>query len=204
MKTLLLTALLIPQLVFAADNLGEVGKKRTQQFIVLLMKVKQAEGGKALSKAEQEANAKVFGELDEIFDWDYLINEPVRTRLDKFSPAEKTEFLKKFKEVIRLVAYPDSGSFFRKAKWKIGEAKDVTADKVTVAIQAKKDDLETQVDLHFHMIGSSLKLYDASFDGDSLVKDYQNQMVRIVDKGGAKELIRKIDKRKAELEKPKK
>ena len=52
MKTLLLTALLIPQLVFAADNLGEVGKKRTQQFIDLLMKVKQAEGGKALSKAE--------------------------------------------------------------------------------------------------------------------------------------------------------
>jgi|CXWL01.1.fsa_nt_gi ABC-type transporter MlaC component len=204
MKTLLLTALLVPQLVFAADNVGDLGKKRTQQFIDALMKVKQAETGKPLAKADQDANAKIFAELDEMFDWDYLINEPVRTRVDKFSAAEKTEFLKKFKEVIRLVAYPDSGSFFRKAKWKITDAKDVTADKVTVGIDAKKDDLETHVDLHYKLMGSSLKLYDASFDGDSLVKDYQNQMVRIVDKGGAKELIAKIDKRKSELEKPKK
>lgn len=198
-------AVLTPMLALAADALGDAGKKRTESFINLLLKVKQSDAG-PLAKADQEANQKVFSELDGYFDWDHLVSEPIKPRTDKFSPAERDEFGKKFKEVIRLVAYPDSGSFFRKAKYAITAPKVDPADKdkVTVGIDAKKEDLETHVDLHFKKMGELLKLYDVSFDGDSLVKDYQNQMVRILDKGGPKELIAKIDKRKAELEKPKK
>lgn len=202
MKKLALALALIPTLALA-DGLGDSGKKRTESFINLLLKVKQSDAA-PLAKADQDANQKIFTELDGFFDWDYLVSEPIRTRVDKFSAAEKDEFQKKFKEVIRLVAYPDSGSFFRKAKWAITAPKEEGADKVSVGIDAKKDDLETHVDLHFKKMGADLKLYDVSFDGDSLVKDYQNQMVRILDKGGPKELIGKIDKRKADLEKPKK
>ncbi len=199
-KTLIALAVLVPA-VALADAAAD-GKKRTEAFIGLLMKVKQSDAG-PLPKADQEANAKIFTELDGFFDWDHLINEPIKPRVDKFNPAQKEEFQKKFKEVIRLVAYPDSGSFFRKAKWTITAPK-AEGEKVTVGIDAKKDDLETHVDLHFKTMGGALKMYDVSFDGDSLVKDYQNQMVRILDKGGPPELIGKIDKRKNDLEKPKK
>jgi len=201
-KSLLLAAVLVPALAFA-EGLGPAGTKRAEAFINLLLKVKQSDAG-PLSKADQEANQKVFAELDGFFDWDFLMSEPVKPRADKFSAAEKDEFTKKFREVLRLVAYPDSGSFFRKAKYKLTDPKEDGADKVTVGIDAKKDDLETHVDIHFKKQADGLRLYDVSFDGDSLVKDYQNQMVRIIDRGGAKELIRKIDKRKADLEKPKK
>lgn len=204
MRSALALAVLLPTLALAADSQADVAKKKAQQFVDLLMKVKQSEPGTPLSKADQEANQKVFAELDTMFDWDYLILEPIKPRADKFSPAEKDEFNKKFKEVIRLVAYPDSGAFFRKAKWKFTDAKDKGEKGASVAIEAKREDLETKVDLQFHKVGADLKLYDVEFDGDSLVKDYQNQMVRIVDKGGAKELIGKVDKRKADLEKPKK
>jgi len=200
-KTVVMLAALLPTLALA--GLPEDGKKRTEGFIDRLLAVKAIDKG-PLPKADLEANAKVFAELDGFFDWDYLMSEPVKPRIDKFSPTEKDEFTKKFREVLRLAAYPDSGSFFRTAKYKVNLGKETAPDRVTVSIDAKKGDIETQVDIHYKKMGDTLKLYDVSFDGDSLVKDYQNQMVRIIDKGGAKDLIAKIDKRKAELEKPKK
>lgn len=200
-KWLLAVAVVVPSLALA-QGLGDAAKKRTEAFINLLLKVKSSDAG-PLSKADQDANQKVFLELDTYFDWDYLLNEPIAPRVAKFSKPEREEFTKKFKEVIRLVAYPDSGGFFRKAKYKLTPPKE-DGDKAVSGIDAKKDDMETHVDLHYKKTAEGLKLYDVSFDGDSLVKDYQNQIVRILDKGGPKELIAKVDKRKAELEKPKK
>ncbi|MBK7865179.1 MAG: ABC transporter substrate-binding protein [Archangiaceae bacterium] len=201
MKKLIALALCLSLPALAADR-GEEAKKRTQAFVDNLMKVKSADDGKELSKADKDANAKVFAELDGFFDWAYLTSEPVATRADKFSKPEREEFDKKFKEVIRLVAYPDSGAFFRKAKWSITTAKDEGGDKATVRIEASRDDLETKVDMKWKLIDGSLLIYDVAFDGDSLVQDYKNQMSRIIDKGGVKDLLAKIDKRKAELEKP--
>ncbi len=201
LKTALILAALVPTIAFA--GLPEDGKKRTEGFINALLAVKSTVKG-TLPKADQDANAKTFAELDGFFDWDYLMTEPVKPRADKFTPAQKDEFNKKFKEVLRLAAYPDSGSFFRTAKYSVNLGKETAPDKVTVTIDAKKGDIETKVDIHYKKAGDVLKLYDVSFDGDSLVKDYQNQMVRIIDKGGPTDLIAKIDKRKAELEKPKK
>ena len=199
-RTTLALSLLLPTFAFAA-TLGEEGTKRAQGFIDNLLAVKSSDEG-PLPKADVDANLKVFAELDTYFDWDYLMSEPIKPRVDKFSPAELADFNKKFKEVLRLAAYPDSGAFFRKAKYKLTAPKEDGPEKVTVGLDAKREDLETHVDLHFRKLGGALRLYDVSFDGDSLVKDYQNQMVRIIDKGGAKELIAKIEKRKADLEKP--
>ncbi len=193
-------ALLLPAAAFAE---GPNAQKRTEAFIAALLKVKPDDG--KLTKADKDANQKVFTELDAFFDWDYLVSSPIQPRIDKFSAAEKAEYLKKFKELVRLIAYPDSGSFFKKAKYTVGapkEEKDIT----TVPIDAKvvKDDLETKVDIHWAKSADGLRIHDVSFDGDSLIRDYQNQFVRIIDKEGAKGLIAKIDKRRAELETPKK
>ena len=199
-STLAALAVLLPALAFAGP-LGDEGTKRTQAFIDSLLAVKSSDNG-PLPKADADANLKVFADLDGFFDWDTLMSEPIKPRLDKFSPAELAEFNKKFKEVLRLTAYPDSGAFFRKAKYKLTPAVEDGTEKVTVGLDAKRGDIETHLDIHFRKLGGVLKLYDVSFDGDSLTKDYQNQMVRIIDKGGAKDLIAKIDKRKADLEKP--
>ncbi|MHB8879401.1 MAG: ABC transporter substrate-binding protein [Myxococcaceae bacterium] len=191
-------ALLLPALAFAQ---GAPAQKRTEAFIAGLLKVKPDDG--KLSKADKDFNQKVFTELDGFFDFEQLTTKPITPRADKFSAAEKAEFTKKFRELIRLIAYPDSGAFFRKAKYTVGAAK-VQGEVTVVPIDAKvvKDDLETKVDLHWKAGPDGLRIVDVSFDGDSLVKDYQNQFVRIVDKDGAKGLIEKIDKRRAELDAP--
>src|SRR5207237_4214209 len=95
----------------------------------------------------------------------------------------------------------DSGAFFRKAKWSITSGKDEGGDKAIARIEASKDDLESKIDIKWRLIDGSLRIYDVLFDGDSLVQDYKNQMTRIIDKGGVKELMGKLDKKKADLEK---
>ena len=101
----LAVALLLAVPAFAADR-GEEARKRTQTFIDNLMKVKEPVEGKELAKADKDANAKMFAELDGFFDWAYLTSEPIASKADKFSKDERAQFDTKFKEVIRLVAYP--------------------------------------------------------------------------------------------------
>ncbi|MBI3185510.1 MAG: ABC transporter substrate-binding protein [Myxococcales bacterium] len=197
-RRILFFATLVPHLAIAKHPAVE----RSEGFIASLLKVKPDDG--KLSAADKAANEKVFTQLDGYFDFDRLTAEPISPRADKFTPAEKAEFQKKFRELIRLVAYPDSGGFFRRAKYTLADPKE-EGEVVTVQLDAKvvKDDLETKVDLHWKKMGDVLKLVDVSFDGDSLVKDYTNQFVRIIDKEGAKGLIAKVDKRRAELDAPK-
>ena len=191
-------ALLVPTLALAESPASQ---KRTEAFVAGLLKVKPDDG--KLSKADKDANLKAYLELDGYFDFDHLTTAPIAPRADKFSPAEKADFAKKFRELIRLIAYPDSGAFFKKAKYTVGAPKE-QGEVSIVPIDAKvvKDDLETKVDIHWKKVGDSLRIVDVAFDGDSLVKDYQNQFVRIIDKDGAKGLIEKIDKRRAELDAP--
>ena len=185
----------------AALAKGHPAVERTEGFIAALLKVKQDDG--KLTAADKAANQKVFVELDGFFDFDHLVSSPITPRADKFSAAEKAEYSKKFREVVRMVAYPDSGGFFKKAKYTIGAVKE-EREVTIVPIDAKviKDDLETKVDLHWKKTATGLRLIDVSFDGDSLVKDYTNQFVRIIDKEGAKGLIAKIEKRRLEMEAP--
>src|SRR5438105_4149294 len=107
---------------------------RTEKFIAKLVEVKPDDG--KLTAKDKEANQKIFSELDGYFDFDALTAAPIMPRLDKFSADQKAEFYKKFKELIRLIAYPDSGSFFKKAKYTVGDAKP-QGDVVTVPIDAK-------------------------------------------------------------------
>lgn len=195
--------LLLSSLILASPAFADASPavKRTEAFINGLLKVKQDEGN--LTKADKDANQKVFTELDGYFDFDRLTSDPITPRVDKFSSAQKADFLKKFRELIRLIAYPDSGAFFRKAKYTLSPAKE-QGELAVVTIDAKvvKDDLETKVDIHWKKGADGLRIVDVAFDGDSLVKDYQNQFVRIIDKEGVKGLIEKLDKRRAELDAP--
>ena len=174
----------------------ETGVSRAGDFVGLLLKVQPGTG--KLTAAQKAANEKVFRQLDSLIDFEHFTTAPIAPRADKFSKEQKADFAKKFREVIRLVAYPDSGSFFRKAKYSFGKGTEKEGIVlVPISTRVVKDDLETEVTLHFRK--NAWKIVDVSFDGDSLVKDYQNQMIRIIDKDGAKGLIAVIEKRYSEM-----
>jgi phospholipid transport system substrate-binding protein len=173
--------------------------ERTESFIAAFKKVKS---GDKLTPADKKANEAAFTSLDKFMDWDTLTTKPIEPRAAKFSAGQKKDFASKFKDVVRRMAYPDSGSFFRDAKLKFGEATEKGgATVVPIDAHVPKDDLRTKIELYWSKKDGTLKLVDVAFDGDSLIKDYQNQFARIVDKEGVSGLMKKVDEKRAELDK---
>ena len=171
---------------------------RTEGFIAAFKKVKSSDKATA---ADRKANEAAFAELDRFMDFEAITEKPIQPRASKFSPKQKAEFTTKFRELIRAIAYPDSGRFFRDAKLKVGEATEKDGALV-VPIDARvvKDDLRTKLELYWAKKDGGLRLIDVAFDGDSLIQDYQNQFARIIDKEGVAGLLKKLDEKKAELD----
>ena len=134
------------------------------------------------------------------------MSKPIAPRADKLKPEEMATFKTKFRELIRLIAYPNSGNFFRKSTWQLKPEKQ-QGELLLVAMEVKmpEEDLETVVEFQFAKVGGTLKIEDVLFEGDSLIKDYQNQIAKVVDKSGVAGLLKTLDDRLAELSKgPKK
>ncbi len=169
---------------------------RTEALVATFKSVKAPAEGKALTDAERATNKKVFAELDGYFDYGRLTSDPVAPHKKKFSKAELGEFTNLFREVIRLVAYPDSGIFLTTAQlnFKPGANKGKRTDVLMHAAVAK-DDIETDVTFHWEPTGGALRVVDVSFDGASLVNDYKNQFGRIIEKDGVAGLLDKIKKK---------
>jgi phospholipid transport system substrate-binding protein len=185
-------ALLVP---FAASAAKDPAQTKTEQMIAAFKAVKPGAG--------EAVNAKAYKSLDTLIDYDTITAKAIEPRVAKFSPAQKAQFQKQFRELIRMQAYPDSGDFFRRAKLTY---KPVTAEGGTSNVPFRAyvaaEDLETNVTLHWGKApDGSLKMVDVSFDGDSLVRDYQNQFAKVLDKDGVAGLFKKLDERRAALQK---
>lgn len=196
----LVAVLALPSLAHAAAAPATPGKDRTEAFIATTKKVKQDDG--KLTEAEKATNARLFTELDGFLDFDVLVNKPVAPRADKFKPEELTTFKAKFKELIRLTAYPKSGNFFATSKltFQPEQVKGETLE-VPLKVHIPEEDLEMVVGFIWSKSTGSLKIVDILFDGDSLVKDYQNQVSKKFDKDGVPGLMKILDEKAAELKK---
>lgn len=180
------------------------GKDRAEALVATFKKVKKDDG--KLTEAEKAANAALFTELDGYLDFESLVSKPIAPRADKLKPEEMASFKSKFRELIRLIAYPNAGNFFRKATYAF-QPEQAKGELILVAAKVKlpDEDLETVVEFQFAKVGGALKIEDVLFEGDSLVKDYQNQIAKVVDKNGVPGLFKALDDRLADLKKgPKK
>jgi ABC-type transporter MlaC component len=199
-RSLLAVALVLAPM---AAQAGEPdARQRTESFVAAFKKVKPDNG--KLSKADREANAKAFAELDGYLDGEYFTDVSIKPIASKLSAGQAATFKSKFWEVVQMIAYPNSGDFFRQAKLTIGQAKE-KGDVQAVSLKAElpKEDLETVVEFHWKKGPKGLRVVDVLFDGDSLVRDYQNQFARIVEKKGPEGLLKALEDKRAELLKAK-
>jgi ABC-type transporter MlaC component len=146
------------------------------------------------------ARDQAFRALDGFLDLEGMVSAAIAPRKDKLSAAEVARFQKRFRELLRVVAYTDSGDFFRTAKLTWGSPRvegDDALGPVKVVVPA--EDLETALEFRWRQIGGAARIVDVAFEGDSLMKDYQNQIARIVDKKGAAGLLEVIDEKWAEV-----
>ncbi len=167
--------------------------------VALLAAFKQVvptpEDGSALSAADKAKNKKAFAALDTFFDFETMTSIPLKPHHKKFSSAQEKNFKHTFAGLIRLVAYPDAGSFLQRSENTIGNArvKGNTAE-VDMDVSLEEEDLEMKVTFYWQKSGE-WKLVDTGFDGARLSKDYSNQFGRIIAKSGVDGLIAKLNKR---------
>ncbi|MDR0966837.1 MAG: ABC transporter substrate-binding protein [Myxococcales bacterium] len=198
-----------PATTSAADRADQTVQKpdqsalvraRTEKLIDAFKRVKEVKKSESSSASDQAANAKSFAELDGFFARDHFVSVAIEPRRAKFSDAQLTGFRSLFWSVVQLVAYPGSGAFFREAKVEIAQpTQKGEVWTIDLKTYVPSEDLETVVGLQWKEDAGQLRIIDVLFDGDSLVRDYQNQFARIVDKDGAQALIDLLHKKKAEL-----
>jgi ABC-type transporter MlaC component len=173
-------------------------KTQTDALIEAFKNVKAAPEEGKLSAADRKHNKGAFKVLDAFFDYHTLTINTVKKNKKAFKKGELKKFQKMLEDLIRMVAYPDSGAFLNESKITIGAAK-INGNKADVEMEAllEEDDFETIATYHWHKVKKQWKLFDVSFDGDSLIKDYQNQFGGIIKEKGVKGLIDLLHKRHA-------
>jgi ABC-type transporter MlaC component len=192
---LVLVGLFLTSSALAADPVAQ-----TSALVTAFKAVKTRPKGSTepLSEVDRRANGAAFLALDAFFDYERIAGDAIAPRKAAFSAEQLKKFMADFREVIRLVAYPDSGRALGKATSNI-KAGAKRADKklvdVDMVLRFEGEDSDTKVTFHWVDVGGSWKVYDVSFDGASLVKDYQNQFGRIIDKDKVDGLMKKLQKK---------
>jgi ABC-type transporter MlaC component len=141
----------------------------------------------------KKADATSFKAVDAFFDFKRICADAVKAHRSKFTAAQFATFATDFRLLLRLIGYPDSGKFLRKAKRTLRAGK---GGDVVVEAELEEDDIEVEVTFRWaRNAAGDLRVYDVLFDGDSLTGDYQNQFGRLIEKKGAASLLAKLRER---------
>ena len=175
--------------------------KRTEGLIAAFMSVKSVPANTVLTPADKKANAKNFRRLDEFFNWGHLVGKPLEPHRKNLTTEQWDRCQIVFKQLIRFIAYPNSGEFFHEAKYTLKKPV-IKGDLVEVEMDSElvEEDFEITITFHWMDSGSQWRIVDVSFDGSSLVKDYQNQFGRIIGKEGGQGLLKRMEDRLQEEE----
>ena len=186
----------------AADKPEAQALARTRALIDVFLEVQKPPSSGALSSAQKAANCDAYQRIDRFFAFDTMIERALAPRRDKFSTAQLRTVKNEFRELIRLKAYPGSGNFFRDADYKIDPPMSDGAQ-VDVPMRVYEPDKDWTTDVTYHWVrqDGDWVIVDASFDGDSLLKDYQNQFSRIIDQEGVSGFMERLGNKLAEARK---
>ena len=177
---------------------GDAGQTKTEELIEAFKAVTPLPEEGALTADQKASNRRAFERLDALFDFENLTTTAIEPHKASLSDAQIQQYKKLFEAMVRLMAYPNAGQAFGKAEYRVtGSAAVEGGFDTTVEMYWEEQDLE--LELTFHWRGDTLRAGDVSFDGDSLVKDYQASFGRIINKDGADEFIARLEKKHAEI-----
>lgn len=193
-------------LVTFTTSLAFAGKStpmdQSHLLVDILQKVASPAEGQRLTTEQVALNNKIYVQLDKLIDFPKLTEGPVSPHKKSLSKKQVKTIKTLFKDAIRNIAYPKSGSFFSGAELTWGQevAKGKLRD-IPLDIFIEEEDMEVSLIFHWVQVGKSYKLFDLSIDDASLVKDYQNQFGKIIKEEGADSLVTKLKKRLEEAQK---
>jgi len=165
-------------------------RDRTGRLIDAFKAVRVAAEGGKLGEAEVKANDAAFAALDGFFDYEAFTTACIGPSAAKLSPPQQADVKKRLRDLFRKKGYPAGGGFFAKGTATLGAIaqKDGLAT-VPVKVHIAKEDLTTELVFAFSKDG---KVVDLGIDGDWLARDYQNQIAKVIAKGGPDELLKRL------------
>ncbi|MDH5216822.1 MAG: ABC transporter substrate-binding protein [Gammaproteobacteria bacterium] len=160
----------------------------TRQLVDAMLKVK---------KGDEES----YKMIDNYFNYDIITSNTIAPHKDKFSGIQSKKLKTDLTQLIRIVAYPQSGTFYKESKYTYNQPK-VSGNKAIVIQKTylPKEDLELDIGYQWENNNGKWRITDITFDDDSIVKDYQNQFGRIISKNGVDGLLQKLDEKLKEME----
>ena len=174
---------------------------RSKQLIELTFQVKTTTEA-VLSETDRNANDKLYKQLDTFIDFERLTAGPVSVHTKTLSKKQIKTIKKLFRDAVRTIAYPKTGGFLQKAELTWGtESLEGKKASVDLSLWVESEDLETDITFHWFQTSKGWKIIDMSFDGASLVKDYQNQFGKVIASDGAAALVQKLKTRLSEAQK---
>ncbi|MCK6569703.1 ABC transporter substrate-binding protein [Myxococcota bacterium] len=169
---------------------------RTEALITAFMRVEAPPEGAPLDDTLRARNRAAFTALDGFFDRERLVEGPITPHLGRLTPAELARYRTLFWETLRTSTYVTTGRFFAGAKHtsRVTRTGADTAD-VDVSLRVDAKDLDLRITFFWARRGTEWRLIDLAFDDASLVRDYQAQFGRILDKDGPAGLLNKLSAR---------
>jgi ABC-type transporter MlaC component len=161
----------------------------TKQFIDAVLNVK-------------EGDENSYKKIDNYINYDVITTNTIAPHKDKFNKNQESKLKNDLTQLIRTVAYPQSGTFYKESKYTIVEP--TKTGSKTLVIQntyLPKEDMDMEIGYQWENIKGKWMITDITFDEDSMVKDYQNQFGRIISKNGVDGLLSKVEEKLKEMEK---
>jgi ABC-type transporter MlaC component len=165
---------------------------RTRALVDDFIAVRVAPEGETLDATAVAANEALYRKLDALFDLDALVAASISPHLHRLTTAEAARVTKLFRSIIRREAYRAAGKAFDGPACEIREGEEGAID---VRRSCDPTSTDPVITFFWQTRTDGARVVDVAFDGDSLVKDYQNQFGRILDKEGGTGLIRRLEER---------
>lgn len=178
----------------------DVGKSKTEELIGTFKQVKGLPEEGELSSSDRSGNKRAFASLDALFDFGTLTTTAIAPHKASLTDTQIDRYARLFTEMVRLMAYPNAGSAFGKAEYTVGASTEADGGfDAPVELYWEDQDLELEITFHWRPNNGSQRVVDVSFDGDSLVKDYQAQFGRIINKDGVESFMERLTRKHAEI-----
>ncbi len=136
-----------------------------------------------------------MAKIDAWFDFPTFTTACMGTSAAKFSANESKRFAELLTGILRNRGYANGGRIFRDGKLTMGRVKGKGARRsVPMTIYFAKQDLTLE---SAFVYGPTDKIIDLVIDGDSLTRDFGNQVARALKKRTAAKLLKKLEKKLA-------
>lgn len=147
-----------------------------------------------------DKSGKAQEKVRDYFDYDHLVETPIEPHKDRLNTEQMARYSKMFRQLLEnaplIASVGDSGTMDYKVGKPVQQKSDV---RVNLSAYNPKTDMETEVAFVWRKHNASWRVVDVTLDGVSLVKGYQNQFGRILNKEGAEGLLSRLEKRLAEV-----